>query len=89
MVFEHTHEHGSQWAAIESISGKLGMMPKTLRRWVRQAKRNEGLRQGPTTDERLRMKELERENCELRRANEILKSTAAFFGAHLDRRSRR
>ena len=89
MVFEHTQEHGSQWASIESISGKLGMTPETLRRWVRQAERDEGLRQGLTTDERLRMKELERENRELRRANEILKSAAAFFGAELDRRAGR
>ena len=89
MVFEHTEEHGSQWAAIESISGKLGMTPETLRRWVRQAERDGGLRPGLTTDERLRMKELEREVRELRRANEILKSAAAFFGAELDRRTRR
>jgi len=89
MVFEHTKEHGSQWAAIQSISGKLGMTPETLRRWVRQAERDEGLRPGLTTDERARMKELEREVRELRRANEILKSAAAFFGAEPDRRTRR
>ena len=89
MVFEHTQEYGSQWAAIQSISGKLGMTQETLRRWVRQAERDEGLRHGLTTDERLRMKELEREVRELRRANEILKSAAAFFGAELDRRTRR
>ena len=89
MVFEHTKEYSSQWAAIGSISGKLGMTPETLRRWVRQAERDEGLRPGLTTDERLRMKELERENRELRRANEILKSAAAFFGAELDRHAKR
>jgi len=89
MVFEHTEEYGSQWAAIRSIAGKIGMSPETLRRWVRQAERDGGLRPGLTSDERSRMKELERENRELRRANEILKSAAAFFGAELDRRDRR
>ncbi len=89
MVFEHTQEHGSQWATIHSVAGKLGMAPETLRKWVRQAERDGGLRPGLTTDERARMKELERENRELRRANEILKSAATFFGAELDRRDRR
>jgi transposase len=89
MIFEHTKEHSSQWAAICSIAGKLGMTAETLRRWVRQAERNEGLRPGLTSDERTRVKELERENRELKRANEILKSAAAFFGAELDRRTRR
>jgi transposase len=89
MVFEHTPEHSSQWAAIKSIAGKFGMTPETLRKWVRQAERDEGMRPGLTTDERARMKELERENKELRRANEILKSAATFFGAELDRRQRR
>ncbi len=81
MVFEHTEEHGTQWAAIRSISGKLGMSPETLRLWVRRAETDDGLRPGLTTDERVRMKDLERENRELRRANEILKSAAPFFGA--------
>jgi transposase len=89
MVFEHTQEHGSQWATIQSVAGKLGMSPETLRKWVRQAERDGGLRPGLTTDERARMKELEREIRELRRANEILKSAATFFGAELDRRDRR
>lgn len=89
MVLEHTEEHGSQWATICSIAGKLGMTAETLRRWVRQAERDGGLRPGLTSDERSRMKEIERENRELRRANEILKSAAAFFGAELDRRTRR
>ena len=89
MVLEHTEEHGSQWAMICSIAGKLGMTAETLRRWVRQAERNEGLRPGLTSDERTRVKELERENRELKRANEILKSAAAFFGVELDRRTRR
>lgn len=89
MVFEHTEEHGTQYAAIRSISGKLGMSPETLRLWVRRAKTDGGLRPGLTTDERARMKELERENRELKRANEILKSAAAFFGAELDRQQKR
>jgi transposase len=89
MVFEHTEKHGSQWATIQSVAGKLGMSPETLRKWVRQAERDGGLRPGLTTDERARMKELERENRELRRANEILKSAATFFGAELDRRDRK
>lgn len=89
MVLEHTEEHGSQWATIQSVAGKLGMSPETLRKWVRQAERDGGLRPGLTTDERARMKELEREIRELRRANEILKSAATFFGAELDRRERR
>ena len=89
MVFEHTEEHSSQWATIQSIAGKIGMSPETLRKWVRQAERDGGLRPGLTTDERVRLKELEREIRELKRANEILKSAAAFFGAELDRRERR
>jgi transposase len=89
MVFDHKKEHGSQWATICSNAGKLGMTAETLRRWVRQVERNEGLRPGLTSDERTRVKELERENRELKRANEILKSAAAFFGAELDRRTRR
>lgn len=88
MVFEHTEEHSSQWATIQSIAGKIGMSPETLRKWVRQAERDGGTRPGLTSDERARMKDLERENRELRRANEILKSAAAFFGAELDRRGR-
>ena len=89
MVFEHSAEYPSQWAAITSIAGKLGMTGETLRKWVRRAETDEGLRPGLTSDERTRLKELERENRELRRANEILKSAAAFFGAELDRRQKR
>jgi len=89
MVFEHTEEHSSQWATIQSVAGKIGMSPETLRKWVRQAERDGGSRPGLTTDERSRMKKLERENRELRRANEILKSAAAFFGAELDRHGRK
>lgn len=89
MVFEHGPEYDSQYAAIRSIADKFGMSPETLRLWVRRAETDEDLRPGLTTDERTRMKELERENRELRRANEILKSAAAFFGAELDRRQRK
>ena len=89
MVFEHGGEYPTQWAAICSISGKFGMAAETLRTWVRQAETDGGLRAGLTTDERERLRQLERENRELRRANEILKSAAAFFGAELDRQQRR
>ena len=86
MVLDHTPEYTSQWAAIRSIATKFGMTPETLRTWVRRAETDGGLRSGLTTAERERIKELERENRELKRANEILKSAAAFFGAELDRR---
>lgn len=87
MVFEAKDEYPSQWAAIESIASKIGCTKETLRRWVRQAERDEGLREGPTTDEQQRVKELEREVRELRKANEILKLASAFFAqAELDRR---
>ena len=86
MVFEHQDEHPSQWAAITSIAHKFGFSAETLRKWVRTAETDEGLRPGLTSGERERLKTLERENRELRRANEILKSAAAFFGAELDRR---
>jgi transposase-like protein len=83
MVFDHMPEYSPQWKAIQSISDKFGMSAETLRNWVRQAERDSGLRQGLTTTERERMRELERENRELKRANEILKSAATFFGAEL------
>jgi transposase len=87
MVREHGAEHASQWAAIKSIAAKLGCTSETLRRWVRQAERDAGQRPGLTTDERQRLKELERENLELRRANEILRKASAYFAqAELDRR---
>ena len=86
LVFEHQDEHASQWAAIVSISSKFGMVPQTLCSWVRQAERDTGRRAGLTSDERQRLKELERENRELRRANEILKSASSFFAAELDGR---
>jgi len=87
MVMEHQAEHNSQWAAIGSIASKIGCTAETLRTWVRQAERDMGGRPGLTTDERQRLKDLERENRELRRANEILKKASAFFAqAELDRR---
>jgi transposase-like protein len=87
MVREHGSEHPSQWAAIASIASKLGCTAETLRRWVRQAERDTGDRSGLTTDERQRLKELEREVRELKRANEILRKASAYFAqAELDRR---
>jgi transposase-like protein len=78
-VVEHEREYRSQWAAISSIAAKCGMTPETLRAWVRRAEVDAGTRPGLTTDDRQRLADLERENRELRRANEILKSAAAFF----------
>ncbi|ROO29822.1 transposase [Salinisphaera orenii YIM 95161] len=87
MVFDHQGEYASQWAAMGSIAGKIGCTPETLRSWVRQAERDHGLRDGQTTDERERVKALERENRELKRANEILRKASAYFAqAELDRR---
>jgi transposase len=86
MVFEHQGEYPSQWKAIESISAKLGINHETLRMWVRRAETDTGQRPGLTTDERARIKELEKENFELRRANEILKAASAFFARELDPR---
>jgi transposase len=89
MVFEHQGEHESQWAAIESISAKIGCTAETLRKWVRRAERDRGLRAGVSSDERERFKALERENRELRRANEILRKASAYFAqAELHRRSK-
>jgi transposase len=89
MVFDHAHEHPSQWATIRSIAEKLGCTSEALRRWVRQAERDRGERPGLTTDERAQLKQLQRENFELKRANEILKKAAAFFAqAELDRRAK-
>jgi transposase len=87
LVQEHTPEHGSQWAAIAAIAPKAGCTTETLRRWVRQAERDGGQRSGLTTDERIRLRALEREVVALKRANEILRKAAAFFAqAELDRR---
>ena len=89
MVREHGSEHPSQWAAMNSFAAKLGCTTETLRRWVRQSERDAGQRPGVTTDERQRVKELERENFELRRANEILRKASAYFAqAELDRRGK-
>ncbi len=89
MVREHESEHDSQWSAIRSIAEKIGCTAETLRKWVRQAERDGGLRPGLTTDEKQRLKELERENRELKRANEILRKASAYFAqAELDRRAK-
>ena len=87
MVLEHAGEHASQWEAIQSIAQKIGCSGETLRKWVRQVERDAGRRPGLTTEEQQRLKALERENRELRRANEILRKASAFFAqAELDRR---
>ena len=89
MVLEQGGDHAAQWAAIGLIAGKIGCTAETLRTWVRQAERDRGLRAGPTTDERERIKALEREVRELRQANEILRKASAYFAqAELDRRSK-
>jgi len=90
MVFENAREHSSQWAAIVSIASKIGCTPETLRKWVRRVEIDTGRRGGLTSDERDRIKQLERENRELRRANEILRKASAYFAqAELDRRPKR
>jgi transposase len=87
MVQEHRGEYPSLWAAVESIAPKIGCVPKTLLDWVQRQEVDTGVRTGVTTAEALRVKELEREVKELRRANEILKLASAFFAqAELDRR---
>ena len=89
MVLEHQGDHTSQWATIASIAAKIGCTGETLRSWVRQAERDAGVRPGATTDERERIKALERENRELRQANEILRKASAYFAAaELDHRSK-
>lgn len=86
MVLETRNEHPNEFSAIVSISRKLGIgSPETLRKWVRQAEIDTGKRPGVTTEESEQIKALKRENAELRRANEILKSASAFFAAELDR----
>ena len=87
MVQEHVHEYPSQWAAMNSVAEKLGCTVEALRRWVRQGEQDEGTRPGLSTSDKARLKELERENRELKRANEILRKASAFFAqAELDRR---
>ena len=90
LVREQEDEHPSQWAAILSVSEKIGCAAETLRKWVRRAEIDSGRRAGVTSDERNRIKALERENRELRRANEILRKASAYFAqAELDRRPKR
>lgn len=91
LVSEEQASHGSQWAAISSIAGKMGCTPESLRRWIRQSELDAGARSGPglPTSDRERLRQLERENRELKRANEILRKASAFFAqAELDRRPR-
>ena len=86
---EHGSDHASQWATIGSIASKIGCTGETLRKWVRQVERDQGQRPGLTSDERERMKGMEREIRELRQANEILREASAHFAhAELDRRSK-
>jgi len=86
MVLDQQTEHSSQWATIQSIASKIGCTSETLRRWVRQTERDLGIRNGMTSADRERLKKLERENRELKRANEILRKASAFFAqAELDR----
>ena len=84
MVFEAEQHSDSQWAAISSVAEKLGPTAETVRKWVRRVEIDEGRRPGLTSDEREQLRQLERENRELRRANEILKAASAFFAAELD-----
>lgn len=87
MVLEHRGEYPSLWTAVESIAPKIGCVPQTLLTWVQRHEIDTGVREGVTTADAQRMKELERENKELRRANEILKLASAFFTqAELDRK---
>jgi transposase len=89
MVLEHQGEQASQWSAIGSIAAEIGRTAETLRNWVRRAERDQGLRSGPTSDERERIRALEREVRELRQANEIPRKASAYFAlAELDRRSK-
>ena len=86
LVREHRDEHPSEWATIESVAGKLGLTAETLRKWLRRDEVDRHARPGVTSAERERIRELERENRELRRANEILKAASAFFARELDPR---
>jgi transposase len=84
LVFETQSEYGSQWEAIMSIAQKVGVSAESLRRWVRQAEIDAGARAGTTSSDAQALRELRRENRELRRANEILKAAARFFARELD-----
>ncbi len=89
MVIAHESDYASQWEAIRSIAEKIGCSPESLRKWLRRTEIDSGSRSGVTSDERARMKDLEKENRELRRANEILRKASAYFAqAELDRRPR-
>ncbi len=89
MVIEHEGDYASQWEAIRSIAEKIGCSPESLRKWLRRTEIDSGSRSGVTSDERARMKDLEKENRELRRDNEILRKASAYFAqAELDRRPR-
>ncbi len=90
LVQQHQGDHPSEWAAITSIAAKIGCTAETLRSWLRQAERNSGQRAGMTSDDRDRLRALERENRELRQANEILRKASAYFAqAELNRRFKR
>lgn len=86
LVRSHRDEYGSEWAAISSVASKFGAVPQTVRNWVRRADVDDGVVDGVSSDERQKIKDLRRENCELRRANEILKAASVFFAAELDPR---
>jgi transposase-like protein len=86
LVRAHRDEYDSEWAAISSVAAKFGAVPQTVRSWVRRADIDEGVMDGVSSDERQKIKDLQRENRELRRANEILKAASAFFAAELDPR---
>ena len=89
MVLEHEHQHDSKWSAMKSIAEKMGCSAETLRNWVLRHEQDTGSRPGPTTDEKKRVQELEREVRELKRANEILRLASAYFAkAELDRRAK-
>lgn len=89
LALDGIEEHGSKWQSIKSVAAKMGIHPETLRNWVNQSETDHGRRPGVTTEEQARIKQLEREVFELRRANEILKSASAFFAAELDRPQKR
>jgi len=90
MLLDQQGEHNSQWAAMNAIAAKIGCTPETLRKWVRQAEVDQGKSEGLSSSEREHLKELERENRELKQANEILRKASAFFAqAELDRRPRK
>lgn len=89
LLGEHRHEYESEWSAMQSIAAKIGCSAETLRSWVRRAQVDAGQRPGLTSEERAQLKQLERENRELRRANEILKAASVFFATELDGRQRK